>query len=1138
MTIGVFTQGEALSSAHPRGRWIDSYKVLLALYVLAGSLCSVFGQSTTGTILGTVKDPSGKAVATVNVQLVNKGTDAARSTLTNDQGDFRFADVDAGSYVLVVEAPGFQREEFAQFDLLARETRRLDASLKIATQAQTVNVESAAGPAVQADTSNIAETKTGRELVDLPVAIATRAGGSTSPISTLTTQPGVQTDNQGNISVTGLNPSQLSLSIDGVSVVGPRAAESGPIAELFPSFNAIEEIRVSEVINPAEYGGVADITTISKSGTNSFHGGAFENLQNSAMNAADTFTHTVPELKMNDFGIFLGGPISIPKLYNGHDKTFFFASYEALRLPRQQIQVENVPSVAMRDGDLTALGGPVLAASQISPLSAKILQYLYPLPNFGPVGATTNNYAAYFADPINSSQGDVRLDQNFSPRQSAFVHMTYKNRRLQRAPFASPPSSPSALSGAFSQPEVDYAISAGYTFILSPTVVNELRGGAAGNHYATTFGIQASTIASELGLTGYSVPPGDAVPNVVLAGYQGTGGTASSLGANRSLQLIDTLTWTKGKHTLKFGADYRYLTGLYTNVFASRRLGRFNFNGSVSSQLLTNGVVTAYEPYEAFLLGIPDSTSIATVIQPNTEAYSPHYAGFAQDDWKISSRLTLNFGLRYEYHPMMRDHLNNTTNFLPGYTSTVDGQTVNGAVVIPNQNAFSILNPAFAQSIYPTPILTAAEAGIPASLRFSQKTDFAPRVGFAWKPFANGRTVIRGGYGKFIEALMGSMVDDSWGVDTSDVANFTNSIVNGAAKYTFPYPYPSNLAQPGSQAFYQAFDAKNYKDPYVQEWNMTVEQDLGKNIGLRVSYDGNHGSNLGVVTNANEVQPNTMGFTAASALAPFPLWDYIAYQKSIGVSNYEAFTAAVQKRFSGGLQFQVSYILTKNLADNAGYDPLYFTGEAGGTISNQFDPRLDYGNVSFSHRQRFLATFLYELPIGKGKWLASNANKFVDRVIGGWELAGVVMAQTGPYLTILAGNDPSGTGFPELVGDGRADTVSGVSPYAGQSLNQWINPAAFATPPNNIGRFADSSVGAVTGPGTQAVSLSLFKNVAITERIRVQIGASAANAFNHPNYDVPSNLTLGTAGFAQIGNLQSAEGAGPRSLQLSGRVNF
>ena len=313
--------------------------------------------STSGTVLGTVKDPSGSAVATVVVELVNKGTDAKRTTVTNEEGDFRFADIDAGSYVLVVEAPGFQREEFSQFDLLARETRRLDATLKVATQTQTVNVESSAGPAVQTDTSNISETKTGRELVDLPVAIAARAGGSTSPISTLTTQPGVQIDNQGAAFCRpGSNPSQLSLSIDGISVVGPRAAETGPIGGALFSFNAIEEIRVSEMAtNPAEFGGVADIATITKSGTNSDHGQAFQNLQNNDLNSANTFTHTVPTLKMNDFGIFLGGPIPIPKLYSGHDKTFFFGSYEVLRLPRQQIQVENVPSLAVRGGDLSDL---------------------------------------------------------------------------------------------------------------------------------------------------------------------------------------------------------------------------------------------------------------------------------------------------------------------------------------------------------------------------------------------------------------------------------------------------------------------------------------------------------------------------------------------------------------------------------------------------------------------------------------------------------------------------------------------------------------------------------------------------------------------------------------------------------------
>jgi hypothetical protein len=335
---------------------------MMALALAASSSICLRAQNTEATVLGTVRDSSGLAVAAATVQLVNQGTGAKLSVTTDNNGDFRFSAVDIGSYVLEIDAPGFQKAQFAQFDVLARESRRLDAVLKLATQAQSITVETSTGPPIQTDTSNIAETKTGRELVDLPVAIATRGAGSTSPISTLTTQPGVQTDQSGNLSVAGGNPSQLSVTIDGVSVMGARAAQAGPIAELFPSFNAIEEIRVSEVINPAEFGGVADIATISKSGTNTYHGGVYENFQNSDMNASNTFTHTTPTIKMNDFGAYLGGPLSIPKVYDAKNKTFFFASFEALRRPNQTIQIESVPSLAMRSGDLTAPGRPCACA--------------------------------------------------------------------------------------------------------------------------------------------------------------------------------------------------------------------------------------------------------------------------------------------------------------------------------------------------------------------------------------------------------------------------------------------------------------------------------------------------------------------------------------------------------------------------------------------------------------------------------------------------------------------------------------------------------------------------------------------------------------------------------------------------------
>jgi len=1113
-----------------------SRTVLVALLIVLGS--SLRAQNTEATVLGTVKDPSGSVVAGATVQLTNQGTSLQRSATTDKNGDYRFTGIEIGSFRLSIEAAGFQKEEFSQFDLLARESRRLDANLKLGTQTQSIKVEATDVADVQTDTSNIAETKTGRELVDLPVAIATRAAGSTSPISTLTTQPGVQTDANGNISVAGGNPSQLSVTIDGVSVMGPKAAENGPIAELFPSFYAIEEIRVSEVINPAEYGGVADITTITKSGTNTYHGGAFENFQNSEMNASNTFTHTTPTIKMNNFGIYLGGPLSIPKLYDGHNRTFFFGSFEVLRRPNQTIEVQSVPSLAERSGDLSSLGGPVLAPSQISPLSQKMLQYLFPLPNIGPPGATSNNLAAYFPTPINSAQADLRLDQQITSKQSVNFHATYKDRRVDA------PSNGSASLGSFNQPEIDYALIGGYTYVISPTVVNELKGGIAGNHYSNGFGVTAAQIASELGLgAGFSIPRGDAVPGVYISGFQPTSqffGTYSADGANRSIQLLDTLTWTKNKHTLKFGGDYRYLNGLYENSYAASRLGVYTFNGSVMSALLTGGVTTPYEPMESFLLGYPDSSNISTIRQPDNHFYSPAYAFFAQDDWKVSSRLTLNYGLRWEYHPMMKDHLNNITNFLPDYVSIVNGQQVRGAVIVPNQAALNnVVNPVFVQSVAPTPIFSASQVGLPEAMRYSEKTDFSPRIGFAWRPFNSNRTVLRGGYGLFIEIELGALADDGGTVASADYAFFFNSIVNGKPQRTFPYPFPSNLAQPGSQGFALGFPP-NWVDPKIHEWDLTLEQDLGKGVGLRLSYDGNHSSTLGMVQNIDEVPPNTIGYAAASAFVPFPLWSSVQYRNDFGTLNYNAATVSVHKRFSAGLQFQASYTFARNLADSTGFDPTGASSSMGGMITDQFHPGIDYGNTAYTARNRFLATFLYELPVGKGKRFAGSANNVLDKVIGGWEIAGLITVQSGPFLTILAPNDPSGTGFNLLQGDGRADTVPGVSPYAGQSINQWINPAAFATPPNNIGRFGDSQVGAVTGPGERVVSLSLFKRVALTEHIQMQIGAAAANAFNHPNYAVPGILDLASvgSGFGQISNLQTAEGAGPRSLQLTGRITF
>jgi hypothetical protein len=1119
---------------------------------------AAYAQSTFGSVLGTVKDPSGSLIPAAKVDLLNTNTNANRSTVTNTSGVYEFVNVDVGNYKLKVEAPGFQIIEYQPFDLAARLTMRVDVQMKVASQATVVNVE--ALDVVQTDASNVSETKGSLELTDLPVSIGTRASGSTSAYSTLGAQPGVQFDNANNIQVAGALPSQLSFTIDGISSVGPGTL--GSLTELFPSFNAIEEIKLSETLNPAEFGGVADITTVSKSGTNEFHGGAFENVQNSAFNAADFFSNEVTPVKLNDFGLYLGGPIIIPKIYNGRNRTFFFGSFEALRLPKSFTTLLSVPTQAMRNGDLsvylnpsnggsanalTGYPGNIIPQTQLNSFAQNLSNLIYPLPNFGPAGSIANNYLASYAIPIDSAQGDVRIDHSFSVKHLVYVRYTYKNRRItgeQLDPYGNP-STP--LLGDVSTPQIYNALAASYNWIVSPSIVNELRGGYSLVHRDVSYGITAQQAANTLGLTNLpgGVPPGDDIPTLSITGFMGIQGQANDTNPHEgTYQLTDTLTWTKQKHTLKFGGDFRYLSTLFTQVFNNYRMGDYQFNGSVLSQYLGSGAAT---PFASYLLGFPDLTTIASVINPNTNAYAENYAFFAQDDWKVSQSLTINYGLRWEYHPGFWDKNNNVVNFDPYYTSTINGQTVNGAIILPNQAAFANINPEFVQSIAPTPLILASQAGVPSDLRHSSKRDFAPRIGFAYRIGGDNKTVIRGGYGRFIEALMSGTAINGWSVGSSDVGFFSNAFnSNGTPQFTMPYSYPSDIAQPGTQFFDLASEIK-YKDPIVEEWNLTLERDLNKGIGIRLSYSGNHSYNVPTVVNADQPRANTLGFDSpvTQASIPFPLLSYIATGTTLkGYGNYNAGTVSFHKH-SSVFQFEASYTYSRDLT-NVNGAPIAsasgFVNEFGNTLSDPYNPTLDYGNTPYDRRQRFLVTFLYELPLGKGKTFFPGANGVVDRIIGGWELSGVYLLQTGPFMSIATLNDPSGTGYNiygSLYGNGgRADTVQGVNPYAGQSIGQWINPNAFVDPANNIGRFGDSQSGAVVGPGTNVASLSLIKHIPVAERVRMEVGLQASNIANHPNFAPPGTLTLGVAGFGQITSLQSAEGAGPRALQLTGRITF
>ena len=1118
-------------------------------------------QSTFGSILGTVTDSTGSLVPGATVTLINVGTAATKTATTSKSGEYSFVNIDYGKYQLTVDAPGFEAARFDNLDLQAREVKRVDAKMTVGSATQTVTVQDTAAGVITTDVSNLSETKTGLELTTLPVAVYSRSTGSTSPIDTLSTEPGVQVDDDNNLVIDGTTPALMSYTIDGISSVDVE--NSGPINELFPSFNSISEITISGSNNNAEFSGVADVTTTSKAGTNNFHGGVFENFENTALNAGNPFTDSKQDIHMNDFGGFLGGPISIPHFYSGKDKAFFFMSYEGLRLPRQVPLITTVPTDAMRAGNLTSYlngegvsavynpdGTPITDASgntnvTLNNSSKLILQNYFPRPNYGDTSTfSQNNYRVNYSAPISSDQADLRLDYALTSKQSMFVRGSYKIRSVVQPPNPNCSgycvNAGSPINGAFGQPETDQGVTFSHNYAITNSVVNEFRAGFNGTHFTTALleGTSAEYL-DKAGITGITPDPSGATPDInITGGFMITGGANPSVQHSVIVQLLDNLTWSKGKHTFKFGGDVRRMTDHDDNVFANYQSGQYYFDGS-TTYTAADGVtpVSIGDTYTEFLLGYPDYTYNAEQVNhPAMNGLGYGYGFYGQDDWKITNRLTLNLGLRYELHPPLKDVDYNTAAFLTTYN--VGG--VQGAVVVPNAKALSYTSSNFAESISPSPILTAAQAHIPEVLRYTYKKDFGPRVGFAWRPYGTDKTVLRGGWGRFIEQPLGFSLVSGWAVHSSFV-NYTAQSQNtpgGPPTVSFPAPFSTTVV-PGGASFQYAFPI-HYKDPSVQQWNLTLEQDIGHNIGFRLSYIGSHGQDLETFVDDNQLPANTTGYNPSAG--PFPSWGYIESIVNDTESNYNSMSAALNKRFANGLQFQASYMWTRDLSDAGGYAPSSITTEGGSVTSDRFHPGLDYGNVAFDRRNRFLATYLYELPFGRGKAFLHNS-RALDLVAGGWQVGGVVVLQTGAFLTAYqATTDPGGTGLLVNAGSTRADRVPGVPVYIHGNIAgdpTFLNPAAFADPVNNSATFGNAGVGSIVGPGTNSFSMSLIKETTLREGLKLNFGAEASNVFNHRNYETPDmNVDDGPSGFGVITALQTAEGAGPRSVELTARISF
>lgn len=1149
----------------PSAHWCRRITWHLSLMFCLAAFLGVrlHAQSTFGTILGTVHDASGALIAGAQLTLVNTGTGATRTAATDSDGNYAFRNIDVGTYKLTITAQGFQTQTLPAITLTAREARRVDTALKLTGETQTVVViDDSALPVITTEVSNLAETKVGDELVQLPIAIYSRSTGSTSPISTLTTEAGVQTDDTGNLAVLGTTAALLSVTLDGISSVGVEY--SGPVNEMFPSFNSIEEIRVSESNNNAEFSGVADITTVSKSGTMHFHGSLFENHQNTVLNSNDTFALSKPKIIMNDFGGTLGGPIKIPYLSSGQNPFVFFASYEGLRLPRETPIVLSVPSNDMRNGNLTDyLAGQGVAAIYqpdgvtpidpanvpVSAISANVLEHLFPVPNNGDPSSYANNYQVNFPAPISANQGDIRIDRAISSRQTAFARFSYKNRQVLTAPsslctytYCAEAGSP--LQGPYNTPEIDEGLTFAHNFIISSNAMNEFRGGYNEQHTSETQNYSTVDLLNQIGI---AVPQPNLeyseAPQVLINGFMSTGAGNPGVQRGQIIELLDNLTWTHHSHTFKFGADYKRLADRDDNVFGNYRSGWYVFNSDST-------VGTAIgDPYAAFLLGYPDYTSVSTTNNPTMDGLGHSYAFYGQDDWKLTRNLTLNVGLRYELHPPLREIHSNTAAFMPDWTGGgSDGATpVNGAVVVSDDKGLALQSADFAAAIAPTPILTAAQAGIPSALRYTDHSDFGPRIGFAWRPKGKDTTVLRGGWGRFIQAPLGFSLVSGWAVASSYVATYNQDVQSDGVTPLLDFTNPFNTTAAGSAygtaGFYYAFPI-HYHDPTVQQWNLTFEQELGHNIGMRLSYAGSHGKDLESMVDLNQVEPNTLGYDNVVDDLPYPAWSVIQSVANAAESNYNSGTAEVSRHSGKGLTFDASYTWTRDLSNAGGATPNAFAVAGGTFLTNRFHPGLDYGNVVYDRKHRFLTTWLYDLPFGHGqRWLTSSGP--LNGFAGGWQVSGVVVLQSGPFLTPYQQSvDAANTNILTTVGQARPDQSPNVPLYAEQrTTTQWLNPAAFPylnlqnADGIGIGRFGNAPVGGVVGPGTANFSLSVMKSITLHEQAKLQLAVAAANVFNHRNYE-PPDMQVDSSGFGSITALQTAEGAGPRSLELTGRITF
>jgi len=1110
------------------------------LFPLLGLLLTapVFASGPTGTITGTVTDPSGAIVRKARITVRSEATNAVREADTNDDGDFTVALLPPGRYQVTVESAGFRKSIFSDVTVDVDQTVRIDFALQIGAATEEVRVKDTP-PAIQTDTSTLGQVVNNRLVQELPLndrnflSFALLVPGSQLPAE------GSQNSTQGGaLSVNGAREQSNNFLLDGVDNNDPYINQYVAL----PSVDAIQEFKVQSSDYSAEFGrsGGAQINVVLKSGTNAFHGTLFEYFRNRTMDAKNYFdfpscTATsvpgecggIPGLQRNQFGGTVGGPIR-------RDKTFFFISYEGLRLRQAVTRQAQVPNqvqwgeaAGLEQALLQGFGcpDPSNPACQGETVGQNVFN-LYPQANVGSDLVNSNTFLS--APVIRNSENyyTAKLDQHFSATDTVSAHYSLVDENIF-SPF-DPVNAFSSLPG-YGSYTLNHGQNAGleWTRVFHSKLLNELRLGFIRMRATVLQQNHGNDIGAQLGFPDVLTNPVDlGSPNINVLNFDGIGEPVNypQERHDTTLQLADNVAWTVGRNQFKIGVDVRHLR--IDNYLDFLARGDWFFLGQTFAGIQGypgNPPVCSGPPpgspagtppedpttcsLAQLLAGIPDY-ALAVSGNTNNSLRSHGVSTYVQDDIHVVPRLLLNVGLRYEYN----------------------------SPPVEAQNHFSVPDLVACTALPCVPTFSVVGTnGIPRATYSPTYTNFAPRIGIAWRPLKSERWVVRSAYGIFYDSSIANVnIFPRINPPFYDLALFQQTF-NCVAGPGLPCIVQDILNQVGQTTGVVQGNmiSPQFRDGYMQQWNTDLQYEVLPNWMVDVAYVGSKGTHLSDVLDRNQPDPLT-------GLPPYPQFSSILYVESNANSSYNSLQLRSEKRTSHGLALLLSYTYSKSFDDISSV----FGGSVGsGLPQNSRDLPADRGPSDFNAVNRFSGSFVYDLPVHR-LW-----NNGPARLLNDWQASGIVTAQSGSPFTVVLGGAPASSAAafgnparPDLVGDPFATGTVAANPtcqYSAPSQvrvpQSWFNPCVFATP---AGPFGTEGRNILTGPGYTDIDFSLQKSVTLRgENQRLQFRGDFFNLFNHPNFDIPGHVF----GSSNFGKLVSANGYGtkpPRQIQLSLRYGF